>query len=375
MAQRRGRGRRQHQPAGLTPTTSSSPAAAAPRRARARLAAAAPAARPAAAAAPPGGSRVASVAGVAGGCWACWPLLLAAPAQRPARPRPSQTIDVQRTSRARAPRHAGRARRRRWTGTWAGTWACRCNYAKQSAVLPRPAQDDFVYSMVANQLTVDLMGAISLVRPVRAGRGAAHHLAVLGVLRLRRAGLPERREGDGPGRPAPGAQGAPADRAGSTWAWRCPCTCPPRAARASCGGAASPSVPQLLGEWTQRRGCACWPTWASTSSSKQQLRNLDVGNELTYGLGARGALHVGKHRLAAEPRWWARWAWASGHRGASAGAARGGEVPLLGRAGRAPGRWPGPHAGLRHAGLPRVRGRHLDRRPASAPGSRSPRAA
>ena len=47
----------------------------------------------------------------------------------------------------------------------------------------------------------------------------------------------------------------------------------------------------------------------------------------------------------------------------------GAEVPLLGRAGGARGRWPGPHPGLRHAGLPAVRGPHLDRarEPSAAP--------
>ena len=130
------------------------------------------------------------------------------------------------------------------------------NYAKDPLNFLQPRTDEFVYEIVKNQFTFDLMGAIALfdrfelgvALPITSQRSAARH--------VRSPRAPRGRGCHGRGRPAPGAQGRTCSppRAGCTWASRCRCCCPPRAARSSWAAVAWRAFPRLLGEWVSEGG-------------------------------------------------------------------------------------------------------------------------
>ena len=206
----------------------------------------------------------------AAGC--CWVVLVAAPAAAPSSTSSplSQGIDVQQYKPGPGPRDVLGVHSAQVGRHLGWNLGLSFNYAKQPAQLPRPAHDDFVYELVKNQFTFDLMGSIALfdrfelgvALPITSqGSGAGASVAPLlsegvnatgaGDLRLvPKAHLLSTDGGLRPGRRGAGApahlgrQGLPGPR----------------------GRGGLPAGARGVDE--QGRACACWPTWGSTSSPR-----------------------------------------------------------------------------------------------------------
>ena len=179
----------------------------------------------------------------------------------------------------------------RWASTSDWNLGLSFNYARNPLNFLDPRTDDFVYAIVKNQFTFDLMGSIALFDRFELGVALPITYPGLGVHRVRHAALLQR---------------ACRPRAWETCAW-CPRrTCSRWTTGCDLGvvGAAAAAhlgrpgtswaaqgvaaFPRVLGEWGNGNGHrACWPTWASTSSPEEQFYNLNVGNELPTGWARR----------------------------------------------------------------------------------------
>ncbi|WP_375768270.1 OmpA family protein [Archangium gephyra] len=171
------------------------------------------------------------------------------------------------------------------------------NYANNPLNFLDRRQDDFVYGVVATQVTLDLMGSISFFDRFELGlalpltyqaseRGAAVTPA-----------FPEGVNGAGLG----DLRLVPKAHLFSSGALHLgvavPVVLPTAGGQGFRGGAGVAVRPQLVGEWLSPSGVRVVANLGAHLRGEQRLSNLRTGNELSYALGAR--LPVGE-RLAVQ---------------------------------------------------------------------------
>jgi len=161
------------------------------------------------------------------------------------------------------------------------------NYASNPLGFIDPRQDDFVYQVVANQLTLDLMGSLSLFDRFELGmalpvtyqaseRGAAlmpafqHGVSGGGVGDLRlvpKANLLK--------------------VGGVDLGLVVPLVLPTAGGQEFRGGAGVSARPQVVAEWDNGKGVRVVANVGAHLQREARLRNLRVGHELTYAVGAQ----------------------------------------------------------------------------------------
>jgi uncharacterized protein (TIGR03382 family) len=175
------------------------------------------------------------------------------------------------------------------------------NYAKDPLNFLNPRTDTFTYEIVKNQFTFDLMGAIAL-----------YDRFELGV------GLPITSQGSGSGTPAaPGFAGGVdatgvgdlrlvpkanllTTEGGLNLGLAVPLILPTSGGKEFLGRSGVAASPRLIGEWVSEGGTRVLANVGFNFQPKEQLYNLNVGNEFAYGIGTEVPFNLGRHRLAAE---------------------------------------------------------------------------
>ncbi|MBN1206473.1 MAG: tandem-95 repeat protein [Myxococcaceae bacterium] len=228
-------------------------------------------------------------------------VLVAAPASAQTAPPASQGIDVQQykpgpgardvlgVHSAQVDRHLG------WN------LGLSFNYARDPLNFLNPRTDDFLYEIVKNQFTFDVMGSLSLFERFELG-----------------VALPITSQGSGPGtsvapilsegvdatgvgdlRLVPKARLLTTD-GGLHLGLAVPVLLPTSGGKEFLGRDGLAVFPRLLGEWTSEGGTRVLANVGVNLQPREQLYNLNVSNEFAYGLGAEVPFQLGKHRLAAE---------------------------------------------------------------------------
>ena len=172
------------------------------------------------------------------------------------------------------------------------------NYAKDPLTFLDPRADTVVYKLVESQLTVDVMGAIAFLDRFELGLAipitsqtsqSSPTLAPLFDEGVGKTGL-------GDLRVVPKA--SLYSTGGLTLGAALPIHLPTGGSENFLGGGFS-IRPRLLGEWNSSTGVRVLANVGMNLRSKEQLRNLVVSNELTYGLGGEVPFHVGGRELSA----------------------------------------------------------------------------
>ncbi|WP_225409013.1 Ig-like domain-containing protein [Stigmatella hybrida] len=175
------------------------------------------------------------------------------------------------------------------------------NYARNPLNFLRPSTDEFIYNLVRHQYTLDLMGSISLFDRLELGvavpltlqkeqssdpftpfLGEAIDTTGLGDLRL----VPKVRllSTDG----------------GLHLALVVPVILPTSGGNEFRGREGVAAFPRLVGEWSSEKGTRIIANAGVNLQPRETFRNLSVGNEFAYGLGAEVPFHISDHKLAAE---------------------------------------------------------------------------
>jgi uncharacterized protein (TIGR03382 family) len=175
------------------------------------------------------------------------------------------------------------------------------NYAKDPLNFLNPRTDTFVYEIVKNQVTFDLMGAISLFDRFELG-----------------VGLPITSQSSGAGTPvAPGfSSGVSATGVGDLRlvpkanllstegglhvGLAVPLLLPTAGGKEFMGRSGLAASPRVLVEWVSEGGTRLLANVGFNLQPQEQLYNLNVGNEFAYGVGTEVPFQLGHHRLAAE---------------------------------------------------------------------------
>jgi uncharacterized protein (TIGR03382 family) len=175
------------------------------------------------------------------------------------------------------------------------------NYARDPLNFLKPRTGDFVYEIVKDQFTFDLMGAITLFERLELGvalpitsQGSASTAAVSPILS---EGVDATGVGD--------LRLVPKVRLLSTEGGlhlgvAVPVLLPTSGGREFLGRSGVAAFPRLLGEWSSDGGVRVLANVGVNLQPGGQFYNLDVRNEFAYGLGAQLPFKLGKHRLAAE---------------------------------------------------------------------------
>jgi uncharacterized protein (TIGR03382 family) len=172
------------------------------------------------------------------------------------------------------------------------------NYATDPLTFLDPREDQVIYKLVESQLTVDVMAAISFLDRFEVGLAlpitsqtsqSSPTLAPLFDEGVGKTGL-------GDVRLVPKASLYSAG--GLSLGAALPLHLPTGGSENFLGGGFSVR-PRLLGEWNSSGGMRVLANLGMNLRSKQQLRNLVVSNELTYGLGAEVPFKVGGRELSA----------------------------------------------------------------------------
>ncbi|HYH99095.1 Ig-like domain-containing protein, partial [Hyalangium sp.] len=225
-------------------------------------------------------------------------VLLAAPARAQPTPSPtSEQIDVQQfkpgpgaydvlgLQSARVNRHLG------WN------LGLSVSYAKDPLIFLDPRESTTVYKLVENQLTVDVMGAIAFLDRFELGVAipitsqtsqSSPTFAPILAEGVGKTGL-------GDVRLVPKA--SLYSTGGLILGAALPIHLPTGGDASFLGGGFSVR-PRLLGEWSSSTGIRVLANLGMNLRSKQQLRNLVVSNELTYGLGTEVPFQVSGRELA-----------------------------------------------------------------------------
>ncbi|WNG60199.1 tandem-95 repeat protein [Archangium gephyra] len=241
-------------------------------------------------------SHVSAVAGVL----VLLAVLAAAPAEAQRFPGTSQSIDVQQykpgpgakdvlgVSSARVERHLG------WN------LGLSLNYAKDPLGFYDPRSDNFVYQLVENQFTADLMGSISLFDRFELGVALPVTLqsseADPVVAPLFSGGVTGTGVGDL--RLVPKVRLLSTD-GGLHLGLLVPVILPTAGGTEFRGGSGVAVQPKLLGEWDNGK-VRVLANVGLNLRREETVYNLDLGNEFVYGLGAEVPFSLGKHRLSAE---------------------------------------------------------------------------
>ncbi|MDC0710183.1 hypothetical protein POL68_17025 [Stigmatella sp. ncwal1] len=158
-----------------------------------------------------------------------------------------------------------------------------------------------VYAIVRDQYTIDLMGALSLLGRFELGMAlpiTSHHSAPSVSLPPRYPrGVHTTDVGDL--RLVPKLQ-LLSTSVGLRLGVAVPLLLPTSGGKEFLGRDDIAVFPRLLGEWTQTGGVRVLTNVGVNFQPRKQLYNLNVGNELAYGLGAEVPFQLGKHQLAAE---------------------------------------------------------------------------
>ncbi|KFE68687.1 Ig-like domain-containing protein [Hyalangium minutum] len=228
-------------------------------------------------------------------------VLVSAPVRAQSTPEASQGIDVQQfkpgpgwkdvlgVQSAQVGRHLG------WNV------GLSFNYAKDPLNFLRPRTDDFVYEIVKNQYTFDLMGAVSLFDRFELGVAlpitSQSSASAASVSPLLSEGIDATGVGDL--RLVPKARLLSLD-SGVHLGVTVPVILPTSGGKEFLGRSGVAFFPRLLGEWTSDGGTRVLANVGINVQPQERFYNLNVSNEFAYGLGTEIPFNVGKHRLAAE---------------------------------------------------------------------------
>jgi uncharacterized repeat protein (TIGR01451 family) len=176
------------------------------------------------------------------------------------------------------------------------------NYARNPLNFLRPRTDDFVYAVVKNQLTFDLMGSIALfdryelgvALPITSqGSGPAASVSPLLSDGLQATGV-------GDLRLIPKANLLSLDN-GLRLGIAVPLLLPTSGGKEFMGRKGVAAMPRVLGEWVfNDQGARVLANVGVNLQPEARFYNLNVGNEFAYGVGAEVPFQVNQHRLAAE---------------------------------------------------------------------------
>jgi uncharacterized protein (TIGR03382 family) len=158
------------------------------------------------------------------------------------------------------------------------------NYAKDPLTFLDPRTDEIVYRLVESQLTVDLMGAIALFDRFELGLAVPITSQTSQESPAVAPAFPEGVSGTGLGN----LRVVPKVNLLSTGGLYLGAALPihlPTGGSQFRGGAFSVQ-PRLLGEWNSGGGLRLLANVGLNLRSEEQVRNLVVGNELAYGVGA-----------------------------------------------------------------------------------------
>ncbi|WP_309894145.1 OmpA family protein [Archangium sp.] len=232
-------------------------------------------------------SRLGSVA--AGGLLGVLGVLAApaADAQAPASSPLSQSIDVQRYKPGPGATDILGVHGAKVDGHLGWHLGASVNYANNPLNFFDPRQDDFVYGLVAHQVTLDLMGSLSLWDRFELGVAvpvtyqASENDAVI------TPAFAEGVSGAGVGdlRLVPKARLLTAG--GFDLGLVVPVLLPSAGGQGFRGGAGVSARPQLVGEWGNGNGLRVVANVGANLQQEAQLRNLRTGNELMLALGAQ----------------------------------------------------------------------------------------
>ena len=175
------------------------------------------------------------------------------------------------------------------------------NYAKDPLNFINPRTDKFLYELVKNQFTFDLMGSLALFD--RFELGVAVPLtsqssgSELSVAPLLSGGV--HATGVGDLRLVPKAHLLSTD-GGLHLGVVVPVLLPTSGGKGFLGRSGVAAFPRVLGEWTSKEGVRVLANVGLNLQPQEQLYNLNVGNEFAYGLATEVPFKLGQHRLAAE---------------------------------------------------------------------------
>ncbi|WNG55016.1 OmpA family protein [Archangium gephyra] len=216
--------------------------------------------------------------------------VLAAPAADAQGPTPSplsQSIDVQRYKPGPGATDILGVHGARVDGHLGWHLAASLNYASNPLGFLDPRQDDFIYSIVANQVTVDLMGSISLWDRFELGvalpityQSSESGASVTPAFQNGVSGA-----GLGDLRLVPKAHLLTAG--GFDLGVVVPVLLPSAGGNGFRGGAGVSARPQLVGEWGNGNGLRLVANLGANLQPEQQVRNLRTGTELMFAVGAQ----------------------------------------------------------------------------------------
>ncbi|SEK95277.1 conserved repeat domain-containing protein [Stigmatella aurantiaca] len=175
------------------------------------------------------------------------------------------------------------------------------NYARNPLNFLRPSTDEFIYNLVRHQYTLDLMGSISLFDRIELG------VAVPLTLQKEQSSdrfsplLSEAIDTTGLGdlRVVPKVRLLSTD-GGLHLALVVPVILPTSGGNEFRGREGVAAFPRLVGEWSSEKGTRIIANAGVNFQPRETFRNLSVGNEFAYGLGAEVPFHISDHKLAAE---------------------------------------------------------------------------
>ncbi|MCY1074729.1 Ig-like domain-containing protein [Archangium lansingense] len=216
--------------------------------------------------------------------------VLSAPAADAQAPTPSplsQSIDVQRYKPGPGATDILGVHGAKVDGHLGWHLAASLNYASNPLGFLDPRQDDFIYSIVANQVTVDLMGSISLWNRFELGvalpityQSSESGAPVMPAFQNGVSGA-----GLGDLRLVPKAHLLNAG--GFDLAVAVPVLLPSAGGTGFRGGSGVSARPQLVGEWGNGEGLRVVANVGANLQPEQQVRNLRTGTELMYAVGAQ----------------------------------------------------------------------------------------
>jgi uncharacterized repeat protein (TIGR01451 family) len=216
--------------------------------------------------------------------------VLSAPAAEAQGPTPSplsQSIDVQRYKPGPGATDILGVHGAKVDGHLGWHLAASVNYASNPLGFLDPRQDDFVYSIVANQVTVDLMGSISLWNRFELGvavpltyQSSESGASITPAFQSGVSGA-----GLGDLRLVPKAHLLNAG--GFDLGVAVPVLLPSAGGVGFRGGAGVSARPQLVGEWGNGNGLRLVANVGANLQPEQQVRNLRTGTELMYAVGAQ----------------------------------------------------------------------------------------
>ncbi|HEX8436905.1 Ig-like domain-containing protein, partial [Archangium sp.] len=175
------------------------------------------------------------------------------------------------------------------------------NYAKDPLNFINPRTDTFVYELVKNQFTVDLMGSLALFDRFELGvavpltsQSSGSEVSVAPL-------LSEGTHATGVGdlRLVPKVRLLSTD-GGLHLGVVVPVLLPTSGGKGFLGRSGVAAFPRVLGEWTSQGGVRVLANAGLNLQPQAQLYNLNVGNELAYGLGTEVPFELGQHRFSAE---------------------------------------------------------------------------